>query len=80
MEINYSLEIYRAYLEGTKRIEPIWYLYCNDEKELKDEIQNEIFTDIDTGYVTLKQSELNFDLPEEFIKEWRELKRLKDQE
>lgn len=72
MEINY-------YFEGTKRTEPIWYLYCNDKKELKDEIQNEILTDIDTGYVTLKQSELNFDLPEEFVKEWRELKRLRNQ-
>lgn len=80
MEITYILEIYRAYLEGTRKIEPMWYLYCNDEKELESEIREEIFANIDTGDVFLDDYELNFSLPDEFVKEWKELKRLKDQE
>lgn len=80
MEIKYSLDIYDAYLEGIKRIEPQWYSYCADEEELRDEIREEIWGNADTGNITLNEFEIMFKIPDEFIKEWKELKRLKDQE
>lgn len=63
-----------AYADSELELNPENYLYCDDEDELKDAIEDDLYDVMLTGDVEYDYSESEIDIPDEFIEEWKRLK------
>lgn len=74
MKVTFGWNIYNAYTDGERELFPSDYLYCDTERDLRDAIHDDLCDSSDLGAVILKEAELEFELPDEFIAEWKRLK------
>ena len=63
-----------AYADSELELNPENYLYCDDEYELRDAIEDDLYDAMNTGDVEYDYSESEMDIPDEFIAEWKKLK------
>lgn len=63
-----------AYADSELELNPENYLYCDDEDELRDAIEEDLYDVMITGDVEYDYSESKMDIPDEFIIEWKKLK------
>lgn len=69
--------MYSAWVEGELHLDPENYLYCDDDIDLYNAVQEELYDACNTGDVIWKDSDCDFDIPKDFIDEWKSLKGLK---
>lgn len=74
MKVTFGWSIYNAYTDEEEDLFPSDYLDCDTERELKDAIHDDLCDRSDLGAVMLNGAELEFELPDEFIAEWKRLK------
>ena len=74
--ISYTKYITRARVNVDFSLSPKDFLECEDEDELKDMVKEHIWDNVEYGDVEVDDSESEFDIPDEFIKEWKSLKGL----
>ena len=74
MKVTFGWNIYNAYTDEEREIFPSDYLDCDTERELRDAIYDDLCDSSDLGAVILNDAELEFELPDEFIAEWKRLK------
>lgn len=74
MKVTFGWNIYNAYTDEEKELFPSDYLDCDTERDLKDAIHDDLCDSSDLGAVILNDAELEFELPDEFIAEWKRLK------
>lgn len=63
-----------AYADSELELNPENYLYCDDEDELRDAVEEDLYDVMNTGDVDYDYSESEIDIPDEFIAEWKKLK------
>ena len=74
MKVTFGWNIYNAYTDEERDLFPSDYLDCDTERDLKDAIHDDLCDSSDLGAVILNDAELEFELPDEFIAEWKRLK------
>ena len=74
MKVTFGWNIYDAYTDEERELFPSDYLNCDTERDLKDAIHDDLCDSSDLGAVILNDAELEFELPDEFIAEWKRLK------
>ena len=74
MKVTFGWNIYNAYTDEERELFPSDYLDCDTERELRDAIHEDLSDSSDLGAVILNEAELEFELPGEFIVEWKKLK------
>ena len=74
MKVAFGWNIYNAYTDEERELFPSDYLDCDTERELRDAIHEDLSDSSDLGAVILNEAELEFELPGEFIVEWKKLK------
>ena len=74
MKVIFGWNIYNAYTDEKRELFPSDYLDCDTERDLKDAIHDDLCDSSDLGAVILNDAELEFELPDEFIAEWKRLK------
>lgn len=74
MKVTFGWNIYNAYTDEERELFPSNYLDCDTERDLKDAIHDDLCDSSDLGAVILNEAELEFELPDEFIAEWKRLK------
>lgn len=74
MKVTFGWNIYNAYTDEERELFPSDYLDCDTERDLKDAIHDDLCDSSDLGAVILNDAELEFELPDEFIAEWKRLK------
>lgn len=74
MKVTFGWNIYNAYTDEERELFPSDYLDCDTERDLKDAIHDDLCGSSDLGAVILNDAELEFELPDEFIAEWKRLK------
>lgn len=74
MKVAFGWNIYNAYTDEERELFPSDYLDCDTERELRDAIHEDLCDSSDLGAVILNEAELEFELPDEFIVEWKKLK------
>lgn len=74
MKVTFGWNIYNAYTDEERELFPSDYLDCDTERDLKDAIHDDLCDSSDLGAVILNDTELEFELPDEFIAEWKRLK------
>lgn len=74
MKVTFGWNIYNAYTDEERELFPSDYLDCDTERDLKDAIHDDLCDSSDLGAVILNEAELEFELPDEFITEWKRLK------
>lgn len=74
MKVTFGWNIYNAYTDEERELFPSDYLDCDTERDLKDAIHDDLCDSSDLGAVILNEAELEFELPDEFIAEWKRLK------
>ena len=74
MKVTFGWNIYDAYTDEERELFPSDYLDCDTEEELGDAIYDDLYGSSDLGEVILNEAELEFELPDEFIAEWKRLK------
>lgn len=63
-----------AYADSELELNPENYLYCDDEDELRDAVEEDLYDVMNTGDVDYDYSESEMNIPDEFIIEWKKLK------
>lgn len=66
-KIPYRYDVHWGY------INPSDYLDCNDECDLNDSVYDEIRDSFSVGDLEIDQAEMDFNLPKEFVDEWKRL-------
>lgn len=57
-------------------LRPVDYLYCENEDELRYEIINTLYEHFDSySFTNVYDRELEWDYPQDFLDEWRRLKK-----
>lgn len=74
MKVTFGWNIYNAYTDEERELFPSDYLDCDTERDLRDAIHDDLCDSSDLGAVILNEAELEFELPDEFIAEWKRLK------
>ena len=74
MKVTFGWNIYNAYTDEERELFPSDYLDCDTERDLKDAIHDDLCDSSDLGAVILNDAELEFELPDEFIAEWKRLR------
>ena len=74
MKVTFGWNIYNAHTDEERELFPSDYLDCDTERDLKDAIHDDLCDSSDLGAVILNEAELEFELPDEFIAEWKRLK------
>ena len=74
MKVTFGWNIYDAYTDEERELFPSDYLNCDTERDLKDAIHDDLCDSSNLGAVILNDAELEFELPDEFIVEWKRLK------
>lgn len=80
--MSYSLLI-KEYIKGWAlsevELNPSNFYNAKDEKELHDMVWEHIFDELssDSGDINASEREVDYELPQEFIDEWKSLKGLK---
>lgn len=76
MKVTFGWNIYNAYTDEERELFPSDYLDCDTEGDLKGAIHDDLCDSSNLGAVILNATELEFELPDEFIAEWKRLKGL----
>lgn len=64
-----------SYVESELILDPEDYLYCEEEDELLLAVEMDLHDAMNTGDVQWDDSENNIKIPDEFIEEWKQLKK-----
>lgn len=64
-----------SYVESELILDPEDYLYCETEDELLLAVEIDLHDAMNTGDVYWDDSENNIKIPDEFIEEWKHLKK-----
>lgn len=67
-------ELYFASVEAELELSPEDYLYCEDESDLKETVKDDLKCAVDIGNVEYQGCNTDFEIPKEFIDEWKKLK------
>ena len=67
-------DIVIAWAEANLYLDPKDYLHCEDLNDLKWCIQVDLDCNINNGDFNVKEAEYDYDIPDEFYKEWQKLK------
>lgn len=73
-EMPFRYDVHWGYIEKNLKLDPMDYIEYDDIDDIRAAIYDEIWDTINTGDLDVDQSELNYELPDEFIDEWEELK------
>lgn len=65
-ELNLDLEL-----------NPSDYLWCASKLEMLDAVEEDLVEAADSGDIDIYDYDINFDIPNKFIEEWKSLKGLK---
>lgn len=64
-----------SYVESELILDPEDYLYCETEDELRLMVELDLHDAMNTGNVYWEDSENSIRIPDEFIEEWKHLKK-----
>ncbi len=64
-----------AYADSELELSPSDYLYCDSEAELKEAVEDDLNEAMIIGYIDYDYSESEVNIPDEFIEEWKRLKK-----
>ena len=67
-------DLYVAWVESELELSPQDYLFCEDESDLIETIKEDLRCSLNIGNVRYKDCDFTFEIPQEFIDEWKKLK------
>lgn len=69
----FQYNVFRGYIESEIDLDPSNFLEYSDEGKLKDAVLDDIYDRMNLGDIEVDQSEMEFELPQEFVNEWKAL-------
>lgn len=73
-EMPFRYDVHWGYIENNLELDPMDYIEYDDIEDVRDAIYDEVWDTINTGDLDVDQSVLDYELPDKFIEEWKELK------
>lgn len=67
-------DLYRAWVKSVLELSPQDYLFCEDESDLIETVKEDLRCSLNTGDVEYKDYDYTFEIPKEFVNEWKNLK------
>lgn len=67
-------DLYSAWVESELELSPQDYLFCEDEDDLINSVEDDLRYSINIGNVQYKDWDFIFDIPQSFKDEWKQLK------
>lgn len=67
--------LFSAYAETALELSPQDYLFCEDESDLRYTVEDDLRYALNMGDVQYKDCDSTFEIPQDFIEEWKILKR-----
>lgn len=74
-ECHLTKRLIGSYVESELILDPEDYLYCETEDELRLMVELDLNDAMNIGNVYWEDSENNIEIPDEFIEEWKHLKK-----
>lgn len=66
--------LFSAWVNSELELSPQDYLFCENEYDLRDTVADDLRCSINIGDVQYKDCDVLFEIPQEFIDEWKKLK------
>lgn len=66
--------LYTSWVKSELYLSPEDYLFCEDESDLKYTVEEDLRCSLNIGDVEYKDYDIRFEIPQEFIDEWKQLK------
>lgn len=66
--------LFSAWADSELELSPQDYLFCEDESDLIETVKDDLICSLNIGDVKYKDCDIMFEIPREFIDEWKKLK------
>ena len=66
--------LFSAWADSELELSPQDYLFCEDESDLVNTVKDDLICSLNIGDVKYNDYDIMFEIPREFIDEWKQLK------